>query len=167
MFNPENFFYSSVFFRPFGAWRLQRDEERAALKNWQKLWATNAKGGSGDHEREVQEMATNYLRRGSHTNFVEKFIAAKHLAREKKKSLKDERAKMRAEKKKALETESREVEENLTRKCSFKSRRREEKKKRKEVEVLERQHMRDEDMRREKEERRRMRIEELNSAQVS
>ena len=167
MFNPENFFYSSVFFRPFGAWRQQRDEERAALKNWQKLWATNAKGGSGDHEREVQEMATNYLRRGSHTNFVEKFIAAKHLAREKKKSLKDERAKMRAEKKKALETESREVEENLTRKCSFKSRRREEKKKRKEVEVLERQHMRDEDMRREKEERRRMRIEELNSAQVS
>ena len=111
-------------------------------------------------------MATNYLRRGTHSDFVEKFIAAKHLAREKKRSLKEERVKMRADKKKALEIESREVEEYLTRKCSYKSWRREEKKKRKEVKGLERQHLRDEEMRAEKEENRRLRIEELNSAQV-
>ena len=136
------------------------------MKYWQKLWATDAKGGSGDHEKEVLEVATNYLRRGSHNNFVEKFIAAKHLAREKKRSLKKERAKMRAEKKKALEIESGEVGEYLTRKCSYKSRKREEKKKRKEMKELERQRHRDEEMRAEKEEKRRLRIEELNSAQV-
>ena len=133
------------------------------MKNWQKMWA---KGGSVDHNKEVQEMATNYSRRGSHNNFLEKFIAAKQLAREKKRSLKEERVKRRTEKRKALEIESREVDENLTRKCSYKNWRREEKKKRKEVKELESQRMRDEEMRTEKEERRRLRIEELNSAQV-
>ena len=54
---------------------------------------SNAKGGSGDHEKEVQEVATNYLRRGLHNNFVEKFIAAKQLAREMKRSLNKEKAK--------------------------------------------------------------------------
>ena len=63
---------------------LQRKEERIALNNWQNLWSRNSgREGSGDG-KEVPEMATNYLRRGSHNDFVEKFIAAKQLARQKK-----------------------------------------------------------------------------------
>ena len=117
-----------VLCRPFGAWTLQRKEERTALKKWQQMWSTSIKGGREDDEREVLEMPNNYSRRCCN-NFVEKFIAAKYLAREKKKSLLELRSKMRAEKKKKAKemkrTElevpmrSREVEkENLSKKPS-------------------------------------------------
>ena len=149
------------FFRPFGAWALQRQEERIALKNWQKLWSTNARGGNGGDNKEVEEVATNYLRRGNHNNFVEKHIAAKHLAREKKKSWQEARAKIRVEMKRR-EAE----EENLTRKPSNTSKGREEKKRTKEVKKSERQCLRDDEVRKEREESRRLRIEELKSAQV-
>ena len=120
-----------------------------------------------DHKMEVQEMATNYSRRGSHNNFVEKFIAAKQLAREKKRSLKEERVKMRAEMRKAKEVESREreAEVNYQEKLSNALQGREKKKVR-EVKKLERQHLIDTEMKIEREESRRLRIEELKSAKV-
>ena len=147
---------------------MQRQEERIALKNWQKLWSTNTRGGSGGDDKEVREVATNYLRRGNHNDFLEKIIAAKHLAREKERTLKEERAKIRAEKRKAKEVESREreVEENYKEKLSNALESRERKKNVREVKKRERQYLRDNEIQIEREERRRLRIEELKSAQV-
>ena len=153
------------FFRPFGAWALQRQEERIALKNWQKMWPTHVKGGSGGTKSEVPEMATNYLRRGTHSDFVEKFIAAKQLAREKKKQLKQERAKLRAQRKReAAGSREAEVVKNYMRNLA--NTKREEKKRKRKAKLLERQYLRNNEVKMEREESRRMRIEELKSAQV-
>ena len=152
------------FFRPFGAWALQRQEERIALKNWQKIWPTHVKGGSGGIKSEVPEMATNYLRRGTHSDFVEKFIAAKQLAREKKGQLKQERAKMRAQRKREVGSREAEVVENYMRKLA--NTKREEKKRKMKAKLLERQYLKINELKMEREESRRLRIEELKSAQV-
>ena len=147
------------------------------MKKWQQMWSTSIKGGRGDDEREVLEMPNNYSRRCCN-NFVEKFIAAKYLAREKKKSLLELRSKMRAEKKKKAKemkrTEleepmrSREVEkENLSKKPSNRRECRQGKKRLKEIKRGETQSVMDEEMRREREETRRLRIEELKTAQVA
>ena len=147
------------------------------MKKWKQMWSTNTKGGRGCDDKEVLATANNYSRRCCH-NFVEKFIAAKHLAKEKKKSLQEERSKMRAEeKKKAKEMKRMELEEqmrtreaeeeNLTRKPSNTRESREEKKRMKEIKRGEVQSLIDEEMRREREEMRSLRIEQLKSAQVA
>ena len=152
------------FFRPFGAWALQRQEERIAFKNWQKMWPTHVKGGGGGTKSEVPEMATNYLRKGTHSDFVEKFIAAKQLAREKEKQLKQERAELRAQRKREVGCREAEVVKKYMRKLA--NTKREEKKRKRKAKHLERQYLRNNEVKMEREESRRMRIEELKSAQV-
>ena len=133
------------------------------MKNWQKLWSRSSRGGSGGDYKEVQEVATNYLRRGNHNDFLEKIIAAKHLAREKKRILKEERVTMRAEMRKDKEVESRETQAEVKVLNALQGR---DKKKVREVKKLERQQLRDNEMKIEREESRRLRIKELESAQV-
>ena len=152
---------------------LQRQEERIALNNWQNLWSRNSgREGSGDG-KEVPEMATNYLRRGSHNDFVEKFIAAKQLARQKKASLKDVRAKMRAEKRNAEEDvkmTSRTIKglsyKEYLEKCLGLKRLRVEARVAREKEEQIRTETEEKKLKADREEKRRLRIMELSSAKV-
>ena len=118
-------------------------------------------------------MASNYLRRGSHNDFVEKFIAAKQLARQKKASLKEERAKMRAEKRKAEE----EVEmttntikghsyKEYLKKCLALKKLRVEARVAREKEEQSRMETEENNLKADREEKRRLRITELSSAKV-
>ena len=145
---------------------MQRREERIALANWQKLWSANRESG-GDNK---EVLATNYSRRGSHNDFVEKFIFQKQLAREKKMGLREARVRMRAEARKRVKEmksrEEEEEEENLTGKSSNSSKIRVEKRRMKQVRKYEKQCLRDNEVRKEREEKRKLQIEELRSAQV-